>query len=57
MDVNLTCSMELNHTSATAYMGDNYNEENICPTMQPKGWLHYIKGHPCYNPEKVGGCL
>ncbi|KAL6758371.1 exostosin-like glycosyltransferase [Haematococcus lacustris] len=43
--------MELNHTSNTAYMGDNYNEDSKCSRM-PDGWRHHITGHACYDPVK-----
>ncbi|KAJ9526662.1 hypothetical protein QJQ45_017584 [Haematococcus lacustris] len=44
---------ELNHTSNTAYMGDNYNEDSKCSRM-PDGWRHHITGHACYDPVKGG---
>lgn len=45
--------MELDHRSHSAYLGDNYSEDTQCAATQPDGWLKFIKGHPCYNPEKV----
>ncbi|KAG2455017.1 hypothetical protein HYH02_000842 [Chlamydomonas schloesseri] len=43
--------MELNHTSNTAYLLDKYDRDT--PTLlQPDGFVHLFKGHPCYNPDK-----
>ncbi|GFH19809.1 EGF-like domain-containing protein [Haematococcus lacustris] len=42
---------ELNHTSNTAFEGDNYNEDSKCSRM-PDGWRHHITGHACYDPVK-----
>ncbi|KAG2494839.1 hypothetical protein HYH03_007079 [Edaphochlamys debaryana] len=43
--------MGLDHKSQTGYGWDNYDWETISP-HQPEGWLKFIKGHPCYNPDK-----
>lgn len=48
--------MDLHHESNTAFTPDNYSQEYEHP-MQPGGWLHLIKGHPCYTPGKVGRSL
>ncbi len=45
--------MELNHTSNTAFPGDDYNQDHKSFRM-PDGWHVYFKGHACYDPEKVG---
>ncbi|KXZ54467.1 hypothetical protein GPECTOR_4g532 [Gonium pectorale] len=39
------------HASNTAFTPDNYTQEYVHP-RQPDGWLHLIKGHPCYTPGK-----
>ncbi|KAG2501891.1 hypothetical protein HYH03_000389 [Edaphochlamys debaryana] len=46
--------MDLNHTSNTAYLADNYNGP-LAPEFLPwKGldFQEHIKGHPCYDPKK-----
>ena len=52
------CRMDKNHTSNSAFKPDNYSEEFKSP-WQPDGWLKNIRGHACYNPDKVimGGGL
>ncbi len=44
--------MELNHTSNTAFPGDDYNKEHVSHRM-PDGWHKYFKGHVCYDADKV----
>jgi hypothetical protein len=46
-------AQDLNHTSNTAYLADNYTNEWRHPEWAPWGWTGIIKGHPCYQPEKV----
>ncbi|KAK9805353.1 hypothetical protein WJX73_005210 [Symbiochloris irregularis] len=43
---------DLEHQSNTAFSADNYTEEYVHPEWSPDGWLHLIKGHPCYDPGK-----
>ncbi|KAK9805384.1 hypothetical protein WJX73_009679 [Symbiochloris irregularis] len=43
---------DLNHTSGSAYLADDYSAEHIHPEYSPRGWLNIIQGHPCYDPEK-----
>ncbi|KAG2494841.1 hypothetical protein HYH03_007081 [Edaphochlamys debaryana] len=43
--------MGLNHTSQSAFLGDRY-ETDFVTRLQPEGFVRYIQGHPCYNPEK-----
>ncbi|KXZ48695.1 hypothetical protein GPECTOR_26g598 [Gonium pectorale] len=38
--------------SNTAFLPDRYDEDFTSP-IQPDGFVQYIKGHPCYNPEKI----
>jgi hypothetical protein len=48
----LATRLELNHTSNTAFGGDNYNLEHKSSRL-PEGWQKLIKGHACYDPNKV----
>ncbi|GAX85342.1 hypothetical protein CEUSTIGMA_g12759.t1 [Chlamydomonas eustigma] len=43
--------MGVNHTSNTAFGGDDYNQEHFSSRM-PEGWHKYFKGHACYEPSK-----
>lgn len=45
------------HASNTAFFMDNYNLSATWPPYQPHDWREDIKGHPCYDPAKVGGWL
>ena len=44
--------MGLDHSSNTAYRGDNYTEEHVSWRL-PDGWTKLYKGHACYDPQKV----
>ena len=39
--------------SNTAFTPDNYTQEHTHDQEMPEGWLHRIKGHPCFTPGKV----
>ncbi|PNH11823.1 putative glucuronosyltransferase [Tetrabaena socialis] len=43
--------MDLNHTSATAFLPDRYDKD-FKSWQQPEGYTTHISGHPCYNPAK-----
>ncbi len=44
--------MDRDHKSATAFIPDNYNIDQVCQS-QPNGWVNFTLGHPCYDPTKV----
>jgi hypothetical protein len=41
------------HKSQTGYDPDDYSRRYVNPEWQPVDWREGIKGHPCFDPQKV----